>query len=275
MSQEEFEILALHLVQEQSVNISAQVTAGNANTVSRLEMGCAQQSVAVAASTPSEASVDRFQRTVHSAIQNEMFLAPGASQDNCEGWPDNKTPTTAKPAQKIQDLSWDIFISYWVSADKDLVERLYWHLNSLTVLDRGSERKLRVFWDAERLASGEKWEEGFAKAICSTSLVVIVMSRNAYKMEGKRHNVEELTEASRCDKVILEYGLALALNEIKGTAIMPLFVGDKNDGIYSHFFKKGSECMLKICPDVIVETIDNKMRKYLEENAGVIRKLYV
>jgi len=99
MSQEEFEILALHLVQEQSVNISAQVTAGNANTVSRLEMGCAQQSVAVAASTPSEASVDRFQRTVHSAIQNEMFLAPGASQDNCEGWPDNKTPTRPQQNQ--------------------------------------------------------------------------------------------------------------------------------------------------------------------------------
>jgi hypothetical protein len=39
--------------------------------------------------------------------------------------------------------------------------------------------------------------------------------------------VSKLMEDSPCDNVLLEYELALALVQIKGVAVFPLFVGDK------------------------------------------------
>ena len=67
------------------------------------------------------------------------------------------------------------------------------------------------------------WREqaGFSRAICSSTVVVTVMSRDALASVG------ELKQESPCDNVVLEYGLALSLAEMKGIAIFPLFVGDK------------------------------------------------
>ena len=231
---------------------------------------------------------------------------------------------------------WDIFLSYRVSADQDLVKELYWQLCHRTVVAGGKERKLRVFWDRECLKTGEKWEAGFADAICSCHLVVLVMSRTTFVMplgsrwknvgvgkpEGGRelsnakleaalasktmffadeweefgiadlreddfiksnvsyfkplagsHDVRKLAENSRCDNVLLEYNLALELNKNKlnSTAIMPLFVGDKDDsGQYTHFFESG--CMPKLEQDVVVHQISEKVEGYLEHNAGVPRE---
>lgn len=162
---------------------------------------------------------------------------------------------------------WDIFLSYRVSADQDLVKELYWQLCHRTVVAGGKERKLRVFWDRECLKTGERWEEGFADAICSCHLVVLVMSRATFVMDGS-HNVTELTEDSRCDNVLLEYNLALELDKLNNTAIMPLFVGDKDgSGQYTHFFQSG--CMPALKEDVVVRQISEKVEGYLEHNAGV------
>ena len=85
-------------------------------------------------------------------------------------------------------------------------------------------------------------------------------------MEGRRHNVEALAEDSPADNVLLEYELGLCLNELHGTAIMPLFVGDKDDsGRYSHFFE--SKC-LPACKEVTVKSISEKVSNYLENDAG-------
>jgi hypothetical protein len=165
---------------------------------------------------------------------------------------------------------WDIFLSYRVSTDQDLVKELYWLLCHRTVSDAGKERKLRVFWDRECLKTGERWEEGFADAICSCHLVVLVMSRKAFVMDGT-HNVTTLAEDSRCDNVLLEYNLALELTKLNNTAIMPLFVGDKNDSDqYTHFFQTG--CMPRLQDHVVVCQISEKVEDYLEHNAGVARE---
>ena len=67
------------------------------------------------------------------------------------------------------------------------------------------------------------WREqaGFSGAICSSTVVVTVMSRQTLASVG------ELKQESPCDNVVLEYALALSLAEMKGVAIFPLFVGDK------------------------------------------------
>jgi hypothetical protein len=50
---------------------------------------------------------------------------------------------------------------------------------------------------------------------------VTILSRNALS------SVEELTPDSPCDNVLLEFELALALADIKGISLFPLFVGEK------------------------------------------------
>ena len=176
--------------------------------------------------------------------------------------------------KRYGDMEWDTFLSYRVDADAELVKELYWQLRNMTITEHQKTRPLRVFWDRECLKDGEKWEEGFAKAICSSRLIVPVMSRNTFKMEKTRqsagHNVEALTEDSPADNVLLEYELGLCLNELQGTAMMPLFVGDKDDsGKFSHFFE--SKC-LPACGEVTVKIISEKVANYLARVAGVARE---
>ena len=110
---------------------------------------------------------------------------------------------SAKQA-KSEDL-WDVFLSYRVNTDQKLVQDLYWRLVGTDVVVNGKSRKMRPFWDAECLRSGESWEVGFCNAICRSTLIVAVMSRNALA------NVKHLEPHSACDNVILEYALASAL----------------------------------------------------------------
>ena len=42
------------------------------------------------------------------------------------------------------------------------------------ITTNGKARPLRVFWDMKCLKTGEEWEKGFIKAICSSALVVPV-----------------------------------------------------------------------------------------------------
>ena len=107
----------------------------------------------------------------------------------------------------MQEAEWDVFISYRVRADMKFVENLYWQLSSTEIPDHASTRKLRVFWDKECLKTGEAWEVGFCRALCSSSLVVPVISRETFP----RQDVSEINEDSPCDNVILELDLALAL----------------------------------------------------------------
>ena len=160
-----------------------------------------------------------------------------------------------------QTDAWDVFISYRVDADKKLVETLYWRLIGTDVKMNGTTRKLKVFWDAECLLTGESWEAGFSRAICSSTVVVTVLSRAALK------NFVDLTPESRCDNVLLELQMALVLANIKGTTIFPLFVGDKvqddhGDEVFTHYFKSGCH---PECPDIIVNAIEQKAHKYITE----------
>jgi hypothetical protein len=147
-----------------------------------------------------------------------------ATERDKEGWSTQKGKQAKKKTitkkGRAED-EYDVFLSYRVTADQALVENLYWHLEAMTVTANGATRKLRVFWDKKCLRSGESWEAGFSRAICSSTVVVAVMSREALA------SVATLTSDSPCDNVVLEYALSLSLAEMKNTAIFPLFVGDK------------------------------------------------
>ena len=149
-----------------------------------------------------------------------------AVERNKQGWSTQKAKRAKKPKptagkKSSNEEEYHIFLSYRVNADKKLVETLYWRLVGTTITVNGVTRNMRVFWDKKCLRTGESWEAGFSRAICSSTVVVTVMSREALA------SVVNLGPDSRCDNVVLEYALALSLAELKDTRIFPLLVGDK------------------------------------------------
>ena len=200
--------LGAHLVDMELVDIKQGVTADGGAPGLHMRSKSNAMTAAVAETTPKE-----------SKNINKLNLL--ATERDKEGWNTQK----GKHARKTQYVragdQYDVFLSYRVTADEKLVEDLYWRLEGMPVTANGVTRKLRVFWDKKCLRSGESWEAGFSRAICRSTVVVAVMSREALV------SVATLTSDSPCDNVVLEYALSLSLAELKSTAIFPLFVGDK------------------------------------------------
>ena len=126
------------------------------------------------------------------------------NSDDSDPSPKTQPKRNMKRSEKIEDV-WDVFLSYRVNADRKLVEVIYWRLIGCDIVVNGVSRKLRVFWDAECLLSGESWETGFCRALCSSTLVILVISREAFQ------GVATLTADSPPDNLILEFELALWL----------------------------------------------------------------
>jgi hypothetical protein len=148
-------------------------------------------------------------RRASEQLPYNISLSPAARVDATVGFSNNLHEEMShgkswRRKAKREDL-WDVFLSYRVNTDQKLVQDLYWRLVGTDVVVNGKSRKMRPFWDAECLRSGESWEVGFCNAICRSTLIVAVMSRNALA------NVKHLEPHSACDNVILEYALASAL----------------------------------------------------------------
>jgi hypothetical protein len=146
-----------------------------------------------------------------------------------------------------------VFLGYRVASDVDLVEKLYLGLKAEGV---------DVWWDKKCLPPGQPWEEGFADGLCSSDVFVPVLSKASLAPFA------QLTAASACDNVLLEYQLALELHK-RGDlrAIYPVLVGelkhlgDEFGDLYSDFFKSGG---VPACPDVVVKAVEDKVAEHLE-----------
>jgi Ca2+-binding EF-hand superfamily protein len=166
---------------------------------------------------------------------------------------DQGSPSTAAEHDEFE-YKWDLFISYRVTSDSDLVEKLY---------DKIMQKHptMRVFLDKRKLVLGEAWDQGFADAITHSRVVVLVMSRGTFSCpHGKTcvkcpNNVARLEHNPDAeDNVILEYDLALEMFEMgRVKRIVPLFIGDQDDdsrlgNMYLDFFDKFKPCL---CWDAI------------------------
>jgi hypothetical protein len=146
-----------------------------------------------------------------------------------------------------------VFLGYRVASDVDLVEKLYLSLKAEGV---------DVWWDKKCLPPGQPWEEGFADGLCSSDVFVPVLSKASLAPFA------QLTAASACDNVLLEYQLALELHK-RGDlrAIYPVLVGelkhlgDEFGDLYGDFFKSGG---VPACPDVVVKAVEDKVAEHLE-----------
>ena len=145
-----------------------------------------------------------------------------------------------------------LFLSYRVSTDADLVERVYDKLRSLGVA---------VWWDRKCLLPGQPWEDGFADGLLASDVFVPFLSKAALAPFAS------LQADSQCDNVLLEYRLALEL-KARGQidSIFPVFVGEPvvsdvlGDG-FADFFERGG---LPQAPEVSVASVDAKFRGHLE-----------
>ena len=139
------------------------------------------------------------------------------------------------------DPEYDVFLSYRVATDKDLVETMY---NKLTMMG------LRVFWDKICLEAGKDWEEGFAVGLCGSGIFVPVISRGALKSR-----YESLHAESNVDNVLLEHRLALELNALDlVTHIYPIYVGDVDGtGNYGYYFSSDA---VPNAPDITVVKLE-------------------
>lgn len=164
----------------------------------------------------------------------------------CIQWRSN--PEVANYGEPITS-SWcgRVFLSYRVATDQQLVESIF---------DKLRAEHINVWWDAECLEFGEKWEQGFVDGLRRCDIFVPVMSKAALAP------FSELTGSSRCDNVLLEYRLAIELMHPRGRirSILPIFVGELSNGSYGNFFQGGG---LPNAPDVVVNNVETKVQHYL------------
>ena len=158
-----------------------------------------------------------------------------------------------------EEPTYDLFLSYRVASDADIVEVLY---------DTLTERGFKVWFDKKCLPPGLEWERGFCRGLLDSRCFVCIMSREAV---NSRHdmsrNVNMLQPNSRCDNVLLEWRLALELGDrglLRG--IYPVMVGDKlpRDDLvfYGDYFADG--CHPSHAENIVLLNVESKLREHLE-----------
>ncbi len=174
---------------------------------------------------------------------------------------------------------WDIFLSYRVRADGELVLRLYDKI-------KREDPSLKVFLDQKELKVGEGWESGFSKAIMNSRMVVFIISRGTFNcIHGREcttcpENVAQLEAKGSCDNVILEYDLALELFELgRVQKLVPVLVGAQKEiedlgKIYLDFFAKNNPGIdWNTVPDKVIPHIQSSALSKLEQDPELKTKL--
>ncbi|KAI8804449.1 hypothetical protein BJ742DRAFT_871831 [Cladochytrium replicatum] len=102
----------------------------------------------------------------------------------------------------------DFFVSYRHATDTEPAERIARLLE---------ESAFHVFLDKQCLMEGQEWERGFRGGILNSSVILLLCSDSGLKDMEKAH-------IGKGDNVLLEWELALEMNELYGTYIVPIFL---------------------------------------------------
>lgn len=120
---------------------------------------------------------------------------------------------------------YDIFISYRVRTEKEFASALHKELSRKTLGLHGE--RARVYLDSAELRDGKRWDDGFVDGLTRSAVFVPLVS------EGSAMPLSQLDgigEAPGVDNVLLEWGLALQLEELGIVqSILPVLVGKASD----------------------------------------------
>jgi serine/threonine protein kinase len=169
--------------------------------------------------------------------------------------------TGQKAARLIgEPAEFDVFLSYRFKSDFEHASLLYHKL---------TENGLKVWWDKKCLKPGVSWEDGFCDGLVKSRIFMPIISRGAINhASDARQNITMLTKDSPCDNVLLEYRLALELEERDLIErIHPLLFGDlepdRESGTvkYKNYFSAG--CHPNIQGEVVVDIIEDRLEEHL------------
>ncbi|KAJ3377503.1 hypothetical protein HDU84_008574 [Entophlyctis sp. JEL0112] len=134
-------------------------------------------------------------------------------------------PVAAKK-EEWDDREWNYFISYRVASDAVLAKELYFRLRIGSNTDSPPTLpNNRVFLDAEKLKDGNNWTEGFATGLKHSKIVILIVS------DGCLERMKSANEYQ--DNVLLEWENAILAAAEGQCAVLPVFVGDVINTLYS------------------------------------------
>jgi TIR domain len=169
-----------------------------------------------------------------------------------------------------EEAQYDVFLSYRVASDTNI---------ALLIYEKLTKRGIKVWFDKMNILPGREWEQEFADGLLTSSCFVCLLSRNAINHPNKpMQNFNTLEASSKADSVLIEWNLALEFAE-RGllTKIYPIMIGDKEieetEGepmvTYTNYFSSG--CHPSGCKDVIVESVELRMKAHLERQVPHMR----
>ncbi|KAJ3123096.1 hypothetical protein HK098_002219 [Nowakowskiella sp. JEL0407] len=112
----------------------------------------------------------------------------------------------------------DIFISYRVSADKEMAEILKFALEKYALVHL--KRKLHVYLDQYCLVGGSDFQNGFLNGIMRSRVILLLCSENALERVERAH--------VQPDNLLLEWEYALKLRNEGKALVLPALVGTKS-----------------------------------------------
>ena len=250
------------------------------------------QDVRLAVATPvTRVSTPDKTSTGWATIRSTVLLGAATEEARESAWNpgalDLLTPALAM-AENANDRrpKYDVYISYRSSADLKHAKNMYRELSAREVEDGGKKRKLTVYWDRIS-ARGEGLElrsmQG-AEAMCSSSVVVAIISRGTFVISEARkdkpeHNMAFLSEQSPTDHVLWDWYLALQVSAMRGQyprVVLPVFVGDArhektiDDVYYTDFFT--SKCAPLEMPEVHVRKLHERLKLFLHARFHCVGK---
>ena len=157
-----------------------------------------------------------------------------------------------------REKTYDVFLSYREASDENLAMLLYEHL---TVLG------FKIWLDQKCLEPGEEWRDNFFSGMISSHCFICLMSRAGIDHPiVDKQNFSRLQSDSECDKILLEYILALELYEMGLIEkIFPIMIGDLQDNGYNSFDFK----ILDKLRDISVQAVESELYDCLKkENLG-------
>ncbi|KAJ3201833.1 hypothetical protein HDU82_007838 [Entophlyctis luteolus] len=140
--------------------------------------------------------------------------------------------SSAAIAPEVPPKRFHVFVSYRVSTDAELAERLTDKLQALTIQNEQREIHFKCFLDKQNLKEGEDFESQFLSALDGSCLFLPLVS------ESSLATMRDV-QPGGTDNVVKEWQCALAMQRKNSIQIVPILVGaeDRVDGsrLYKRF----------------------------------------
>jgi heat shock 70kDa protein 1/2/6/8 len=167
-----------------------------------------------------------------SVLLSRLFQSQGIYLDRIDNFPVTSLETMIREklreaaSQDIINKEYDCFLNYRADTDEDVARDIY---------EKLEKNGIKTFWDTKCLKPGENWKMGFLRGLKASSCFVALISSKGLEP------VRNTSKDHSCDNVLLEYEMALEINDKRKQAkktemIIPVLLSEKlQNGAISKF----------------------------------------